>query len=113
MVDRRILRGMGRRAIVAIHPQLALAMLALLVAASIVLAMAVVPRAVVLPVLGAVAIALGLALGGIAWLRKATRRAATVTLWDVAGACVLIGCAAAMLAQPENVLQVFAEPRKP
>ncbi len=113
MADRRILRGMGRRAIVAIHPQLALATLVLLAAAPIVLAVAIMPRAAVLPALGVMSIALGFALGGIAWWRKATRHAATVTLWDVAGACVLIGCAAAMLAQPENVLQVFAESDKP
>jgi hypothetical protein len=104
---------MGKRAIVAIHPQLALAMLVLLAAAPIVLAMALVPRAAVLAALSPVAIVLGFALAGIAWWRKAARHAATVTLWDMAGACVLIGCAAAILAEPENMLQVFAESDKP
>jgi hypothetical protein len=32
----------------------------------------------------------------------------TVTLWDVAGALVLIGCAAAMLTEAEHLTELFA-----
>jgi hypothetical protein len=91
---------------VAIHPRLAMIMLALLAAAPIMWAVTVVPRAALLPALSVVLIALGFALGDIAWWRKADRHGATVTPWGMAGA-------AAMPAWPENVLQVFAETVKP
>jgi hypothetical protein len=113
MADRDILRGLGRRGVAALYPHLALAVLALLAAAPIALAAALMPRAAVLPALSLAALALAGVLGGIAWWRKASRHAASVTLWDAAGACVLIGCAAAMLSQPENLLQVFASTHRP
>jgi hypothetical protein len=34
-----------------------------------------------------------------------------VTGWDVAGALVFIGCAAAMLSEPEHILPLFGHAR--
>ena len=113
MADRDMLRGLSRRGYAALSPHLGLAVLVLLAAAPIALAAAFVPRAAVLPALSLAALALAGVLGAAAWWRKASRHAAGVTLWDAAGACVLIGCTAAMLSQPENLLQVFASPHRP
>lgn len=50
-----------------------------------------------------VAAALMAALG---W-RQRKAKPAHVTYWDVSGALTLIGCAAAMMTEPESIMQVF------
>jgi hypothetical protein len=59
-----------------------------------------------LPVMSGVLFASAAVLAAIGWSdRKA--RPDTVTCWDVAGAVTLVGCAAAMMTEPEEVMQVF------
>jgi hypothetical protein len=105
---RRTLRGPFTEAVVQfVKPHAMLAAMTLLAAAPIVLVAVFVPRPLVLPVVSLVAItAAGLA-ALLAWLIRAKRRGNSLTTWDVAGACALIGCAAAMLSEPENVLAVL------
>jgi hypothetical protein len=113
MPNRRTLAGLRGRGLTALPPQLALSVLVLLAAAPIVLVAAFASRALVLPSLSIAAIAVAMAAGALAWLRKAKRHTANVTLWDVAGASMLIGCAAAMMSEPENFLQVFGQTQNP
>ena len=64
------------------------------------------PHAALLPIVSAAAIA---AAGPTALFALAMRerQAASPTLLDVAGALALIGCAAAMLSNPEAIQQTF------
>lgn len=62
------------------------------------------PKPLVLPVLSLVAIAGAAVVSIVAWRRNTVRDAQHVTAWDVAGALALIGCAAAMLSKPDQVL---------
>lgn len=113
MADRRTYGGLRERGLAALPPHLALSVLVLLAAAPIVLIAALVPRVAVLPALSLAAIAIAMIAGAVAWWRQASRHTANVTLWDVAGAFMLIGCAAAMMSQPENLLQVFGHTQEP
>lgn len=113
MNGHRTQRGLAARGYAALTPHLVAGALMLLAATPILLVAALVPRAAVLPTISLIAIAAAAGAAALAWWRKARRHAATVTLWDVAGAFVLIGCAAAMMSQPENLLQVFAHTQEP
>lgn len=113
MNGRKAPRSVRERGVASLGQHLTLVVLVLLAAAPILLAAALVPRAAVLPAFSLAAIAMALIAGAVAWWRKASRHAGTVTLWDVAGAFMLIGCAAAMMAEPENLLQVFGHTQKP
>lgn len=64
-----------------------------------------------LPVLSGVLFVSAALLAAIGW-RERKARPDTVTYWDVAGAVTLIGCAAAMMSEPENVMQVFGLKQK-
>jgi hypothetical protein len=61
------------------------------------------PRPLVLPTLCIIAIVGSAAASLYAWTRDANRDANRVTPWDVAGALAFIGCAAAILSNPEQV----------
>jgi hypothetical protein len=87
-----------------LHTHTTLAAMAAAAALPLLLLSALVPRPLVLPVLCLVAIAGAAVVSFVAWKRGSAREAQHVTAWDVAGALVLVGCAAAMLSQPEQVL---------
>lgn len=72
-----------------------------------------IPVPLLLPVLSlaAMSIAAGAALFG--WARQERWSGGRITSWDIAGAFALIGCAAGMLSQPENALQLFGVPAIP
>ena len=90
-----------------------LALLALAAAVPVALSIALVSPAAVLPTISLVAFFLA-AIGALAaWTFKAKRHGNRVTLWDIAGALVFIGCAAAMLSRPDNVLQLLGTPMVP
>ena len=112
MADRRIFGGIRYRGLASLSPHLALAILVLLAAAPIVLVAALVPHAMLLPTFSIGAIAIAAVTATVAWWRKAERHTPTVTLWDTAGAFMLIGCAAAMMTEPENLLQLFGHTQK-
>ena len=64
-----------------------------------------------LPILSGILFVAAAAIAAIGWsARKA--KPDTVSYWDVAGAVTLIGCAAAMMTDPENVMQVFGLKQK-
>jgi hypothetical protein len=64
------------------------------------------PRPLVLPVLALIAIAGAATVSLIAWERGSVRHSPTVTAWDIAGALAFIGFAAAMLSDPEQVIDL-------
>jgi len=108
MDSRRILRGSAIEAVLQrLKPHATLAVLTVLAAAPILLVAAVMPRPLVLPTLSLTAIAAAALIALFAWTRRARQRGDTLTAWDVAGACALIGCGAAMLSEPENVLNLL------
>lgn len=72
-----------------------------------------VPSPLVLPAVSLGFFAIAAAAAATAWVGRAKRTDLRVTTWDVAGAFVLIGCAAAMLSQPENVLRLFGHTLAP
>jgi hypothetical protein len=86
-----------------VHTHTKLAAMAAIAALPLVLLAALLPRPLVLPVLCLVAIAGAAVVSFVGWKRGSARDARHVTAWDVAGALVLVGCAAAMLSQPEQV----------
>lgn len=112
MADRRTVRGSGGIAAL-LAPQIKLGGMVLLAAAPILAVAAVVPRATVLPTVSLVAIVVGAIAAIAAWQFRVRHHSNTVNLWDIAGAFVLIGCAAAMLSEPENILQAFGQPKNP
>jgi hypothetical protein len=65
------------------------------------------PRPLALPIFALTAFAAAGLAALVAWRRRARRHLPVVTLWDLSGALVLLGGAAAMLSSPENVLQLF------
>jgi peptidoglycan/LPS O-acetylase OafA/YrhL len=59
-----------------------------------------------LPVVCAALFVSAAILAAVGWQQR-TAKPAFVTYWDVSGALTLIGCAAAMMTEPENVMQLF------
>jgi hypothetical protein len=66
-----------------------------------------VPVPVLLPVLAPIVLALAGGLALIAWCAGSRRDTSSVNLWDVAGACALVGFAAGVFSDPEDVLYLF------
>jgi hypothetical protein len=81
-----------------------LAAMAAVAALPLIALSALLPRPLVLPVLCLIAIAAAAVVSLVAWKRGAARDSRHVTAWDVAGALILVGCAAAMLSDPEQVI---------
>jgi len=65
------------------------------------------PAQLHLPGLAITAMIAAAAAAVLAWLTRTDRRASEATLWDFAGACVLVGVAAGMFSDPEHVSQLF------
>lgn len=84
-----------------------MAVLVALSAAPILVAISLVPRTAAVPVICLTAFGLAALVGLAAWSLGARRDSDNVTAWDIAGVFVLVGCAAAMLSEPENILQTF------
>jgi hypothetical protein len=68
------------------------------------------PGPLLLPVLSIATMAVAALAALFGWLRREPWQVERITAWDIAGALALIGCAAGMLSQPENVLQLFGVP---
>ncbi len=62
------------------------------------------PRPLVLPTLCLIAIAGAGVASFVAWRRNTATESRNVTAWDVAGALAFIGCAAAIMSNPEQML---------
>lgn len=114
MADRRSLRRSWSHGFAAgLQPHVRLGGLVLLAAAPLFLVAALVPRALVLPSVALAALAAAAAVSFVAWWSNARRHSETITLWDIAGACTLIGCAAAMLSEPETIITTIGRNSEP
>lgn len=108
MADRKtILDADHRRFAAHIRQPFTLIVMSLLAAMPIAFIASVVPRALVLPVFTLAALAVAATLALAAKMSGARWDGDAVTLWDAAGAFVLLGCAAAIFSQPENVSHWF------
>lgn len=114
MADRRTLHRSWPHGLTAgLLPHLRLGGLVFLAAAPLFIVAALVPRPLFLPSVTLAAIAVAAAAALAAWWFGIRRHSSTVTLWDVAGACALIGCAAAMLSEPEIILTTIGKTSEP
>jgi hypothetical protein len=80
-------------------------------AAPLLLLLSLTPRALALPVVCLLAIAGALFIATFAWWRGAISKPDRVSFWDVAGALALIGFAAGMLSEPDQVLHLSSVTR--
>jgi hypothetical protein len=96
-----------RRALNFIKVQATLATIATAIVAPLFLLVSLVPQAPVMPVLCLLATASSLGIAAFAWWRGATSKRDRVSIWDVAGALQLVGVAAGMLSEPDQVLRLF------
>lgn len=71
------------------------------------------PGALLLPVLSLAAMAVAAVAALFGWVRREAWSGDRITSWDIAGGFAFIGCAAGMLCQPENALQLFGVPLVP
>lgn len=114
MADRKSLRRSGSHGFAAgLQPHMRLGGLVLLAAAPLFVVAATVPRALFLPSVALAALGTAATVAFIAWWSRARRHGQTITLWDIAGACTLIGCAAAMLSEPETVITTIGRNSEP
>jgi len=108
MDERRTPRGSAHEDFLQlIKPHATLAALIALAAGPLVLVASFTPRPLFLPVVSLLSMAVAGLAASLAWAFRARWHSDNITVWDIAGAFVLIGCAAAMLSKPENVLQLF------
>lgn len=84
-----------------------IALVAAIAAMPAVLLAAHLPPQLMLPAIAALAFAVAGLAAAAGWLTHTPRRAATVTIWDFAGACVLIGVAAAAFSETTHVSQLL------
>lgn len=80
------------------------------VAGALIVLLSLVPGSLVLPLLSVLFIGLSGLVALAAWWTGCKWFSAGITPWDVSGAFALIGCAAAILGEPENVLHLFGSP---
>jgi hypothetical protein len=72
-----------------------------------------VPSDLLLPALAALAFGIAGLAAAIGYICSARRGEATVTIWDLAGACLLIGVAAGAFSESSDVLQFFGAAMTP
>ena len=65
------------------------------------------PIDLLLPAIAVLAFALAAFAAAIGWMTRTRRDVVAVTIFDFAGACVLIGIAAGVFSEPNHVLQFF------
>lgn len=80
---------------------------AAIAAMPLVLIVAYVPREALLPAVAALAFATAALTATLGWTMRASARAGTITIWDLSGACALVGVAAGIFSEPLQVAQFF------
>lgn len=65
------------------------------------------PPDLLMPAFAFLAFTTALIAAAVGWLTRASRKAATATIWDFAGACVLVGIAAGTFSESVQVLQLL------
>jgi hypothetical protein len=88
-------------------PNATLAAVAVAGSVPLLLIAALAPAGVVLPVFAVEAFVVAAVAAAVARLTSTPWGAPRVSLWDVCGAFTFIGCAAAMVSEPENLLKLF------
>jgi hypothetical protein len=73
----------------------------------LVLVAAHVPAQLMLPGIAAFALVLAATTAAFGWFMQAERGGSSITIFDVSGACVLIGIAAGAFSEPNQVFQFF------
>jgi Na+/melibiose symporter-like transporter len=68
-----------------------------------------IPGAAVLPIFSLAAMTVAAAVALVAKMRGVRWDGDGVTLWDIAGASMLFGCAAAIFSKPENIPHWFGQ----
>jgi hypothetical protein len=91
-----------------LHIQVKLAAMAAAAALPLLLLASLLPRPLVLPTLCLIAVAGAGIASFVAWRRNTATDSRNVTAWDVAGALAFVGCAAAIMSNPEQMFY-FAE----
>lgn len=71
------------------------------------------PADLLLPAIAVFAFAVAAATAGAGVLTRTPRNSAAVTIWDFAGACVLIGVAASAFSDPAQVSQLLGATTTP
>jgi hypothetical protein len=82
-------------------------LLSSLFAAGLLILAWMVPPGLALPVFSTLLLALGGLAAAYAWLRG-LENGKRVSAWDIAGTCVIVGFAAAIMSRPEQVLLLVA-----
>lgn len=100
-------RGKRNSTLTAGTPTFDLPLAAALTAVPVVIVVSLVPAQWLLPAVSMLAIGIAALAAAAGWLFGAGRERADVTIWDFAGACVLVGIAAGMLGDPQRVLEFF------
>jgi hypothetical protein len=93
--------------IASLGPRAIPAVLAVAAAGVVLLLPAHLRAPLVLPILSVASLAIAGFAALFAWWSGCERHSAQVTGWDVSGAFALIGCAAAMLSEPDSVLRAL------
>ena len=94
-------------------PSLALVALTAALAAASAGAMWALPRALLLPSLSVLMVALAAVVAFAAWRWREPQRPNRVTYWDIAGALTLFGIAAALLSDPAEVIPLLEARKAP
>ena len=86
------------------------AVLSILVAAPAFLMILLLDSQLVLPALSILFFSDAMITAVLAWAKSGNATLENVTLWDVAGALTMLGCAAAILGEPDQVALLFEQP---
>jgi hypothetical protein len=106
--ERQMARGIdGRDSNRTLSSRIDIPLTAALLAVPVVAALASTPAHLQITAIAAFALLAAAAVATLAFVARADRIAGSVTLWDLAGACALIGIAAGMFSQPLHVTQFF------
>ncbi len=85
-------------------------LLSILVAAPALLMILLLDSQLVLPALSILFFSDAMITALLAWTKSGNATLENVTLWDVAGALTMLGCAAAILGEPDQVALLFEQP---
>lgn len=86
------------------------ALLSILVAAPALLMMLLLDSALVLPALSILFFSDAMITAFLAWAKSGNATWENVTLWDIAGALTMMGCAAAIFGEPDQVALLLGQP---
>jgi hypothetical protein len=114
MADRKSTRDRAARPGLSVRwPQPMLAIFVVTTAAGLLTIVSLSPPMLVLPVASLAAIAGAAVVALVAWQLGVERHSRSITSWDLAGALAFIGCGAAALTSPEQILHLVGHAPMP